>query len=306
MWYGRLATRSYGALTRSVSRHVEHVAFDELEADPRRSRLPNRVAQMADQARIDFDRRHRGAARRAGRRSGCRVRARSRGPGALDLSSARSTMSSSTWPSTRWFWLRRLAAPSARGAADSARPSRPKGRCGSSSSDSWSSGGRHGELERRLGREIVCRRARPPEPGRSPPRRSSRRCPCTAPAAARRVGCRALRASLSMRVAQDAVRGHSPADDDRPRADLLGRAQRLRRQHVDDRLLEPVGQLATRRSPAGRGRRAHLVDRSMPSSRATSRRAAVLRPLNEKSNVSPIHARGNGRSCCVRTGCRAS
>ena len=57
----------------------------------------------------------------------------------------------------------------------------------------------------------------------------------------------ALRGPVLDALAQDAVRGHSTTDHDRPGAALLCRAQRLGRQHVDDRVLEAVSQLGHRR-----------------------------------------------------------
>ena len=142
-----------------------------------------------------------------------------------------------------------------------------------------------------------------------PPRRSWPRCPCTGRAAARGAARPGPAGTLGDALAQDAVGCHAATEDDvdaRPRR--AGGPQRLRREHVDDGVLEGPGELGDlgrgqldlgrRQLDLRRGRSAtSFVGRSRSSASPTSRRAAVFRPLNEKSKESPSQARGKRRSC---------
>ena len=92
-------------------------------------------------------------------------------------------------------------------------------------------------------------------PGAQPearrPRRSSPRCPCTARAAARRAGCQRAAAPSAIRWRRTLFAA-TPPPSTIVRAPLSSRsAQRLGRQHVDDRLLE--GRTRARPPPSRAG-----------------------------------------------------
>ena len=93
-------------------------------------------------------------------------------------------------------------------------------------------------------------RASRSRPARSPAaNRRAPAAPIIAPLSVHRpgrgmtIGIPRAAASAGDRVPQRRVGGHAPAHHDPPGTDLLGRPDRLRRQHVHDRVLEAPGQL---------------------------------------------------------------
>ncbi len=97
--------------------------------------------------------------------------------------------------------------------------------------------------------------ARPrPRTAARPPHRSSRRCPCTGPAAGRRAAGRRLRLAREPRPERPCWRPRRRRARSPARRTAFAGADRLRRQHVDDRVLEAPAQLRDDRRAERRGR----------------------------------------------------
>ena len=140
-----------------------------------------------------------------------------------------------------------------------------------------------GQRQRRPGVEVEPGALAGREASGRRPRRSSPRCRCTDPGRGTTQRQAQAGGALGETRPERPVRGDAAAEHDRPRIDGLGRADRLRREDVDDRVLEAPRELGRRRrrtaAPSGSsGRRP-----SSARAASTVRRAAVLRPEKLKS-----------------------
>ena len=130
MWYGRLATTSYGGATRSDEVLVERVALDEAQAPVARARSANRLAQERRETTVELDRGDLGAGveQTAGQEPEARDRSRGRGRPGAGAASAR--IASRTSASARKFcdsaW--RARSPAARSVATNGRPASMRAR----------------------------------------------------------------------------------------------------------------------------------------------------------------------------------
>ena len=277
IWYGMLATTSYGRRDQADEILVERVALDEPQA-PLFDLDRERVAQERGHPAIELDGRDRGAGREqpAGQEAEPRADLQHpvprHGVGLAQDALEHVDVGEEV-----------LAQPVARPEARVAE--RAGGRTGGSSRRSAGLIGQAAATAVRRGR------ARPAPPLRAAgrlPRRSSPRCRCTGPVAERRAACpRASRLAGEPR-AQGRVRRHAAAEHDAARADLLGGPDRLRRRARPRP--SPGTPRRARPRPASGTAAVALVGRGgprRPRASPTIRRAAVLRPEKLKSYESP-------------------
>ena len=286
MWYGRLATTSYGGATRwtrswsSASPSMRRERRRRPSKRSRRNAARPRSSSTAVTSAPDVE-------QAAGQQAEARP----------DLEDAPARAAGRPRPG----WRR-------------GRPGRP------GSSATGVAGAQAGGPERRADRVRIDPRG--PCPSRRRHRaasgsdgRASRSSPARSPAANRRAPAAPIIAPLSVHSAgprhdqrqperlglareprpQRAVRRHAAAHDDRPRAgrlggpDRLGRRGRRRRRPGSPRR-------ARRRRRRGAARRASSARPASARASVMIRRAAVLSPEKLRSYESPSHARGKTRS----------
>ena len=234
MWYGRLATTSYGGSTRwtrswsSASPSMSRRSGSSANRSRRNAARPRSSSTAVTSAP---------PARRAPvRKPRPGPISRIRRPGA---GSACARIASRTSGSARKFCDRLC------------RARRPAARSVVRTVSGSTRGGAVPLIRPRPGRPAAAMagrrgRGRPARPRRTAarrPRRSSPRCPCTAPVAARSAGRPSASASPGEAGPQDAVGGDPAAHHDRAGAAGHGGPDRLGHEDVDDRVLEAPGEL---------------------------------------------------------------
>ena len=277
MWYGRFATTSYGGATSVGQVLVERVALDRAAAGRPRARSANRSREERGEARGRARPRSPRRRRRAGRRSGSPSPgpiSRTRPPGS---GAASARIASRTSGSARKFWdieewrARRPAARSVRRTA-----------AGSTRGGAVTGGGFGGAVtpaRRGPAAATAARRGR----GRRARRRRTvgpPAAPIIAPLSVQSAGPRDDRAARP--APRPRPRGASrsgpfaatppPSTIDRA-PDRLGRPDRLRHEHVDDRVLEAPRELRGR--VVGQARRPAVVAAAAAPRRPGPRRRSA-------------------------------
>ena len=234
MWYGRLATTSYGGSTRWTRSWSS--ASPSMSRSVRLVREP--LAQERREAAIELDRGDRRAGGQEARRSGSRGPARSRGSGGRARDRPRPG-SRRARPDRPGSSATGCDAPADRPPAGS--PGRSPGRPAVARS-ALIRRGPDGQGQRRPGVEVEAG----PLARREPPRtgRADHRPVVRAQRGSRHDQRQAERLGLPGEACpQDAVRGDPAAHHDRAGAARLGGPDRLGHEDVDDRVLEAPGEL---------------------------------------------------------------
>ena len=247
MWYGRFATTSYGGSTRPSRSWSSASPSTAAAARPRVA--PRTARGGTREAPVQLDRRHGRARPRAGRA----VRMPEARPD-LEHAAARAPA-----PPRRGSPRGRRRRRGSSATASGGRAARPRGASAGPRPDrAWARlvdrAARH---EARAGERAATGRASRSRPARSPAaNRRAPAAPIIAPLSVQSAGPRHDQrhaAGLGLAgepCAERAVRRDAAAEHDRPGADRLGRPDRLRHEHVDDRVLEAPRELRGRRRPA--------------------------------------------------------
>ena len=293
MWYGRLATTSYGGVDQADEVLVERVALDRAAGAPPRPRPRTCRAgtrPAPDRARRPSPRRRPRAARRSGSPSpGPISSTRSPGPGRPRAGCPRAR--------------RRRRGSSGPGRGAGRRPAVARASCGRSRGSRRRSRPRRrssGERQRRPRVEVEPGPHARREPPGARPRRSSPRCRCTGPVAGRRAGCPRASASPAIR-ARRAAFAATPPPSTIPRAPTSSAARIVLVASTStteswnpqaSSATTGVGQRCRRARRPGRPSSARACADDPAGGRLEAREAQVVR-------VAGSQARGNTRSFAV-------